>query len=112
MTDDAIHIRIASSLKKQIQDLVEAGEYRDMTDFVTKAIRNQLEDDSCERYDEIKEMIASALREKNDDLILDAIFQMLLENLKEPLLETLADNDVMKVIREIAVSPTGETPSS
>lgn len=38
-----IHARVPSAWKKEIQDLVDKGVYRDVSDFLREAIRNQLD---------------------------------------------------------------------
>jgi Arc/MetJ-type ribon-helix-helix transcriptional regulator len=43
--EEYIHARIPIEWKKQIQDLVEKGLYKDMTAFLHEAIRNQLDPD-------------------------------------------------------------------
>jgi Arc/MetJ-type ribon-helix-helix transcriptional regulator len=40
--DEFIHIRVPSTVKEDIQKLVDRNLYRDITDFVLKAIRVQL----------------------------------------------------------------------
>ena len=76
MSDDAIHVRIASSLKKQILDLVDAGEYRDMTDFVTKAIRNQLEYEPIENFGRFKEIFLTLLHDDDEEMLRDSIIEV------------------------------------
>jgi len=38
-----IHARVPSAWKKEIQDLVDKGVYRDVSDSLREAIRNQLD---------------------------------------------------------------------
>jgi len=38
-----VNVRLPKKLKEEIQQLVDAGEYRDITSFVTEAIREKLD---------------------------------------------------------------------
>ena len=40
-----VNVRVAADLKKQIQDLVDTGEYQDVSHFVTVAIKEKLDPD-------------------------------------------------------------------
>jgi Arc/MetJ-type ribon-helix-helix transcriptional regulator len=42
VADDYIHARIPSEWKKEIQDLIRQGIYKDQTDFLHRAIENEL----------------------------------------------------------------------
>jgi Arc/MetJ-type ribon-helix-helix transcriptional regulator len=42
VADDYIHARIPTGWKKEIQDLIREGVYKDQTDFLHKAIENEL----------------------------------------------------------------------
>jgi len=43
VADEMIHARVPSAWKKEIQDLVDKGVYRDVSDSLREAIRNQLD---------------------------------------------------------------------
>jgi len=101
MADDAIHIRVSPSLKKQILDLIEDGEYRDVTDFVTKAIRNQLDNEPFEKYDKIKMAFEDILNDRDDDFIQATIHTVIKDNMKLYLLQLLTDDDIQKSIKDI-----------
>jgi Arc/MetJ-type ribon-helix-helix transcriptional regulator len=42
-SEELIHVRIGSELKKRIQELVDRGEYKDITAFVKGAIIERLD---------------------------------------------------------------------
>lgn len=94
-------MRIASTLKEQIQALVDIGEYRDITDFVTKAIRNQLDNEPFEKYDKIKMAFEDILNDRDDDFIQATIHTVIKDNMKLYLLQLLDDNDIQEKIKEL-----------
>lgn len=101
MADDAIHIRVSPSLKKQILDLIEEGEYRDVTDFVTKAIRNQLDNEPFEKYDKIKAAFEAVIEDRDDDFIRDIIHNVIEADFKLNFTRMLDDKEIQERIRKI-----------
>jgi len=78
MTDAGIHVRISTELKQQILDRVKSGEYRDLTEFVVKAIRFQLEEGTPETDPVFKAKLLALLGSDSD---IDAILR---EKFKHP----------------------------
>ena len=66
---ESIHVRVGEEIKNQIQERVDKGEYDDITDFIRKAIKNELMKDSEE------ERISKLLKEliRNDPDVRDLI---------------------------------------
>jgi Arc/MetJ-type ribon-helix-helix transcriptional regulator len=61
MSDEFIGFRIPSDLKHQIQEKIDAGEYRDMTTFVLETIREKL--DPSKRNEALKKNLIELLRD-------------------------------------------------
>ena len=49
MADDQINARVGIDLKKQIQNLVDKGDYKDITSFIEIAIKSELDIPKRER---------------------------------------------------------------
>jgi Arc/MetJ-type ribon-helix-helix transcriptional regulator len=72
MADDQLNMRIDPELKKNIQDLVDAKKFKDITSFVEIAIRNELDIPQKER--EIKEIFVKFLEGSEFRNVVSRIF--------------------------------------
>lgn len=57
-----IGVRVDTSVKDQIKQLVDAGEYRDITDFAAKAIQEKLKREIVPEHEKLKQTLLDRIR--------------------------------------------------
>ena len=57
-----INVKVASSIKKRIKNLVERKRYRDVEDFIVEAIQEKLEREGMDAHEEFKNQLIDLVR--------------------------------------------------
>lgn len=66
MADVQTNIRLPRELKDKIKSLVEADEYRDVTDFIVSAIREKLEREDVDETARFKSLLLGLIESDPD----------------------------------------------